>query len=229
MAENIWLAISESDIGRVKEFVDNKTFSVDSQDDYGYSPLHAAASWKNPEIVEYLLEKGANVAITDNDGDTPLHTCEDIECALLLLKAGADPKVQNKSGINKKRMDLAIESVMENEEYSVAKAICEYSGIPYEDPTLKPEEKKIEAAEVEREIKDDVNLDEIQVDIGEMSSDPLANVLNVEGLLSEETLNEIMSYIFNNPEGLDFNDEEAIKARVSEYLIQNLSKKNTTF
>jgi hypothetical protein len=50
--------------------------------------------------VTYLISKGGNINITDEDGDTPLYTVESIECARFLIEdCGADPKWKNGEGI----------------------------------------------------------------------------------------------------------------------------------
>ncbi|KAJ1677892.1 hypothetical protein EV182_005224, partial [Spiromyces aspiralis] len=59
---------------------------------------HAAASWKHPEVVKFLVESGADVNIADPDDDTPLHVCEDVACAEILLKHGANGLAKNKTG-----------------------------------------------------------------------------------------------------------------------------------
>lgn len=45
-----------------------------------------------------MNEYGADVNITDEEGDTPLHVVETVECAKLLIELGADPKTANKAG-----------------------------------------------------------------------------------------------------------------------------------
>ncbi|PVU93151.1 hypothetical protein BB559_003431 [Furculomyces boomerangus] len=198
MARNIWIAISNGDLEPVKSFIQNKEATVDSQDDNGYSCLHAAASWKNSEITKYLLDNGANVNITDNDGDTPLHMCESAECALLLLKAGADAKILNNEG------KTAVDSILENKEFEVAKAVCEYTGIPF----VEPEEEADETSGT-------VDTDRIEIN-------------SISDLASEESLNKIMSYIMSNADNVDLSDEDTLKAMVSEYLMQAVSSKNTS-
>lgn len=59
---------------------------------------HAAASYGQVETLKWLLENGGNVALKDADGDTPLHYCEDAECADLLLQHGASLFVENDNG-----------------------------------------------------------------------------------------------------------------------------------
>ncbi|XP_030843493.1 E3 ubiquitin-protein ligase MIB2 [Strongylocentrotus purpuratus] len=40
---------------------------------YGKTALHSAAAYGHLEVVQALLESGAEIEITDDDGDTPLH------------------------------------------------------------------------------------------------------------------------------------------------------------
>ena len=57
---------------------------------------HAASSYGHPQVVSFLVEHGADVHAQDEDGDTPLHACESVECARLLLAAGADLGATNR-------------------------------------------------------------------------------------------------------------------------------------
>ena len=86
---NIWTACGDGLFDVVKEFVAGGV-SVNAQDDYGYSPLHAACSYRNADIASWLLSQGARVDVQDSDGETALMVCEDPICADLLLAAGAD-------------------------------------------------------------------------------------------------------------------------------------------
>ena len=47
-------------------------------------------------MIDYLTEKGANLHITDQDGDTPLLFCEDPTIFEKLVDLGADPHCMNK-------------------------------------------------------------------------------------------------------------------------------------
>jgi len=58
----------------------------------------AAVSYGHLEIAKLLLERGADPNITDNDNDTPLHVCETVECAELLLAANARLDAVNSAG-----------------------------------------------------------------------------------------------------------------------------------
>lgn len=68
---------------------------MNAQDEFGYSPLHAAASYDHHQLAKYLINKGADVNLRDNDGDTPLHYCETTDMGQLLLDSGADPMLLN--------------------------------------------------------------------------------------------------------------------------------------
>lgn len=71
---------------------------------------HAAASYNQPEIIEFLIkEAGATVDIRDNDGDTPLLFVEKPEIYELLLSLGADPTIRNNNG------EGLVEKVVEDE------------------------------------------------------------------------------------------------------------------
>jgi len=63
---------------------------------FSYTPLHEATSSRKPEIIELLLENGANVDSTSNGGYTPLHIAAsigDLRCIEMLLKYNAHVKV----------------------------------------------------------------------------------------------------------------------------------------
>ena len=58
----------------------------------GYTVLHEAALAGAPEVVRYLIEHGADVNVTDDDGWTPLDTAtsfDKTEVAVLLKQVGA--------------------------------------------------------------------------------------------------------------------------------------------
>ncbi|KAI8325551.1 ankyrin [Martensiomyces pterosporus] len=126
--KNIWIAVSDDDIDRVKSIISADKTQANAQDENGYSPLHAASSWKRLDIMKYLLENGADVNIKDADGDTPLHICEDKECATVLLEHGADPEAKNDEG------RTPVHTTLENEAAEVTQLLCDKLGIPV--PTL---------------------------------------------------------------------------------------------
>ncbi|CAF4996338.1 unnamed protein product, partial [Rotaria socialis] len=46
------------------------------QDNEGWTPLHAAASCGNIDIVKYLLSRGATVDVCNNEGELPIDIAE---------------------------------------------------------------------------------------------------------------------------------------------------------
>ncbi|KAJ1663820.1 hypothetical protein IW140_004588 [Coemansia sp. RSA 1813] len=125
---NIWVAASDGNLARVKEIVESDKQQVNAKDENGYTPLHAASSWKHTDLLKYLIANGGDVNIVDADGDTPLHICEDVECAQILLDNGADPKIENHEGLT------PVHTTLENEATDVTKLLCEKLGISV--PTL---------------------------------------------------------------------------------------------
>ncbi|KAI9003072.1 ankyrin repeat-containing domain protein, partial [Gaertneriomyces semiglobifer] len=101
---NIWVAASDGRVDLVEHFLqfggsDGNSMDVNSKDDSGYTPLHAAAAYAHLDLIRLLVEKyKADVNITDDDGDTPLHVCETVAAAKLLVELGADPKRANEEG-----------------------------------------------------------------------------------------------------------------------------------
>jgi ankyrin repeat protein len=43
------------------------------QNKYGQTPLHVASELGNMDLVQLLLDSGANVTVTNANGQTPLH------------------------------------------------------------------------------------------------------------------------------------------------------------
>ncbi len=95
--DNIWVACTNGDIGKVTEFLASGV-NINAQDEYGFSPVHAAASYGHVAMLDYLLSNGADVNLRDADGDTPLLICEDQASFELLERYGADINARNAEG-----------------------------------------------------------------------------------------------------------------------------------
>jgi ankyrin repeat protein len=94
---NIWIAAGEGHTDQVIEHLSD--VGPDIQDDYGYTPLHAAASYGQDEIVRLLIsDYKASVNIQDEQGDTALHLVEEVSTCKLLIELGADPQIRNEEG-----------------------------------------------------------------------------------------------------------------------------------
>jgi len=80
-------------------------FDPNQKDNQGWTPLHFAAQEWSEEAAKTLLENGAEVDITDSNGNTPLWRAVFSsrgrgELIKLLLVSGADPNKQNQSGVS---------------------------------------------------------------------------------------------------------------------------------
>jgi hypothetical protein len=88
------------DLAAVKAHIREDPELVNKKGEYRYTPLCLAAK-KHPQVVEFLLESGADVAMHDNSGFAPLHFAAskgNMECVEILLKAGADVNKPNSGG-----------------------------------------------------------------------------------------------------------------------------------
>jgi len=63
------------------------------------SESHAAASYGHLDILSYLISRGGDVNVTDEDGETPLFLVETIGIARFLVDNGADPTWKNHEGL----------------------------------------------------------------------------------------------------------------------------------
>ena len=73
------------------------TFERDESEFSGMTVLMVASVRGNPEMVEALIKRGANVNLKRYVGDTPLMLAagsDNVKTVSLLLKAGADPNVK---------------------------------------------------------------------------------------------------------------------------------------
>ncbi|KAG8762584.1 hypothetical protein FRC15_008436 [Serendipita sp. 397] len=87
--KNIWVAASDGELERVQYLIEEEGISPNAPDPNTYTPMHAAASYGHINVLEYLVSKGGDVNITDEDGDTPLYTVESMEVAKWLVDNGA--------------------------------------------------------------------------------------------------------------------------------------------
>lgn len=124
--KNIWVAASDGDLGRVKELIE-AGIPPTIADENSYTPLHAAASWGRLEVLKYLHSQGGDMNITDDEGDTPLFSVEDVQTAKLVIELGGDPKHQNNEG------QTAAENLFED-----YPEVCNYLRSVVGEPPLEP-------------------------------------------------------------------------------------------
>ncbi|KIM39762.1 hypothetical protein M413DRAFT_446675 [Hebeloma cylindrosporum] len=97
---NLWVAAGDGNLDRVRELIEQHALSPNTPDPYTYTPMHAAASYGQLHVLKYLISRGGDVNITDDDGDTPLYTVENIETARFLVDHGAVVARQNVEGVS---------------------------------------------------------------------------------------------------------------------------------
>jgi hypothetical protein len=100
-ATDIWSAAAE---GNRNALIRQLTAGVSvnaRQAGSGSTPLNTAALFGHTDIAELLIEKGADVSITNRDGSTALHIAAFFgraELVELLLNKGASVSVKNRRG-----------------------------------------------------------------------------------------------------------------------------------
>ena len=77
--------------------------NVNFADDHGITPLMVAADRSNVEVVELLMDAGADIHARSDDGSTALMKAagaldNQVEMVTMLLEAGADKTIRNKYG-----------------------------------------------------------------------------------------------------------------------------------
>ncbi|BEI87200.1 hypothetical protein CcaverHIS002_0705460 [Cutaneotrichosporon cavernicola] len=97
--KNLWVAASDGDIERVRSLIAAGATAND-RDAHSYTPMHAAASYAHLQLLEYLVSVGGNVNLPDDDGDTPLFTCESVDAARWLVEHGAEVGHRNAEGVS---------------------------------------------------------------------------------------------------------------------------------
>ena len=65
-------AAYKGDLKKVKEIIDRHPNQINVQDAQGFTPLHLASSKGHIEIVEFLLNHGADIELEIFNGETPL-------------------------------------------------------------------------------------------------------------------------------------------------------------
>jgi hypothetical protein len=125
--KNIWVAAGEGDLDRVRHLIEVEGVSPIAPDQWTYTPLHAAASYGQIEVLRFLLNHPSTPAnaieTTDEDGDTPLFAAEEVEVARILVEEyRADAKRENAAG------DTAAANAEENERLEVAAYLRSVTG-----------------------------------------------------------------------------------------------------
>lgn len=92
---------SAAEVKMTEALSDAKTFNVNQRNGQGQTPLHLAVKKGKKDIVDVLLQKGADVNAADTEGKTPLHYAVfygHYEIAKQLLQHHANPSLTDKAG-----------------------------------------------------------------------------------------------------------------------------------
>ncbi len=90
--QEIFDIFRKGDVPAVKAMIEKSPQLVDARDGDGSTPLHYAAFSGDPDLVRFLIDKGAKVESKDAESKTPLHIAvmnDRREAAAALLERGA--------------------------------------------------------------------------------------------------------------------------------------------
>jgi len=104
-ASTPFVAAADGDLTLLQSSIKRLNLSPNAVDSNGFTLLHAACGYSRIEVINWLLDLNNNestiidVNARDSDNDTPLHHCDDVESARILIeKGGADHQLTNNEG-----------------------------------------------------------------------------------------------------------------------------------
>ena len=96
LKSDIFSAASSGDLSSIQWFIEQEGINVDKRNSYNWTPLILASLYSDDHpdeslsVVEYLIEKGADVNAKNKYGYTSLHYATTLEVAKTLVEHGSD-------------------------------------------------------------------------------------------------------------------------------------------
>jgi ankyrin repeat protein len=97
-SQEVFDLLRKGDVAAVKALVEKSPQLVEARDGQGLTLLHYAAYGRSPDLINFLIDKGAKPDIKDAEADTPLHIAamnNRTEVAAALLKRGASTEARD--------------------------------------------------------------------------------------------------------------------------------------
>jgi len=101
-AETVVEAAKRGDLQAVKTILAQDPSKLNATDEDHYTPLHWACMRAHWDVVEYLIEKGADLNVIGGDGGAPLNWAahhDNVKIVKLMIAKGAKLNVQNQWGM----------------------------------------------------------------------------------------------------------------------------------
>lgn len=128
-----WMAAAEGNLPLLKSSLLALGLAATAQDETGYALVHAAVSYSQMNVLQWLVDNGANVHAVDNEGDTVLHYSGDAATASYLIQAlEVDSMLTNVAGKTALQVkEEELEEIMDDEDdedddVEVLKQLVEY-------------------------------------------------------------------------------------------------------
>lgn len=99
-SQDVFEASRNGNVERLEELVELNSDTINSLNEYGFSPLIIACYRNRIETVRFLIKHGANLESSSQEGTAILGACYKGQTEIVkeLLTAGANPDVSNGDG-----------------------------------------------------------------------------------------------------------------------------------